>query len=132
MSVCVFLSSTVSFVDCGGGKVWFKVGDSSDFRVSEDGVVYALRGLSLAGRNKAMVVLYAQDLQSKKVWKTRVHLHVRPNGNISEPEQVKQWRYSCIHVDFQHNVNILKKLFQLKPLQLTTFSLSLCLQSLFN
>ncbi|KAI3368718.1 hypothetical protein L3Q82_025413 [Scortum barcoo] len=68
----------VSFMDCAGGKVWFEGGDSSDFKVSEDGVVYSLQRLSLAGKGKAMVVVYARDLRSKQVWKTRVHLHVRP------------------------------------------------------
>ncbi|KAF1386037.1 hypothetical protein PFLUV_G00114010 [Perca fluviatilis] len=79
----------VSFVDCGRGKVWFQAGDSSDFRVSEDGVVYALRRLSLAGKGNAVEVVYARDLQSKQVWKTRVHLRVRPHGNSTGPEQVK-------------------------------------------
>uniref|UniRef100_UPI0037E78CD7 cadherin-2-like n=1 Tax=Semicossyphus pulcher TaxID=241346 RepID=UPI0037E78CD7 len=82
----------VSFVDCGGGKVWFEVGDSSDFRVGEDGVVYTLRRLSLAGKGKAVVVVYAQDLHSKQIWKTRVHLHPlhpHPNGNSAVPQQVK-------------------------------------------
>ncbi|TDH08223.1 hypothetical protein EPR50_G00095550 [Perca flavescens] len=79
----------VSFVDCGTGKVWFQVGDSSDFRVSEDGVVYALRRLSLAGKGNAVEVVYARDLQSKQVWKTRVHLRVHPHGNSTGPEQVK-------------------------------------------
>ncbi|XP_071342915.1 cadherin-2-like isoform X3 [Trachinotus anak] len=79
----------MSFMDCGGGKVWFKVGESSDFRVSEDGVVYTLRHLSLAAQKKAMVLVYAQDLQSKQVWKTKVHFHIQPGGNSSGPEQVK-------------------------------------------
>ncbi|XP_034736462.1 cadherin-2-like [Etheostoma cragini] len=79
----------VSFMDCGRGKVWFQVGDSSDFRVSEDGTVYALRRLSLVGKGNAVEVVYARDLQSKQVWKTRVHLHVRPHGNSIGPEQVK-------------------------------------------
>ncbi|XP_039984138.1 cadherin-2-like isoform X2 [Xiphias gladius] len=79
----------MSFTDCGGGRVWFEVQDSSDFRVSEDGVVYTLRCLSLAGKEKALVVVNAQDLQSKQVWNTTVHLHIRPNGNNAGPEQVK-------------------------------------------
>lgn len=80
----------VSFMNCGGGKVWFEVGDASDFRVSEDGVVYALRHFSLAAKEKeVVVVIYARDLQSKQVWKTRVHLLFRPDGNRPGPEQVK-------------------------------------------
>uniref|UniRef100_A0AAQ5Y876 Cadherin domain-containing protein n=1 Tax=Amphiprion ocellaris TaxID=80972 RepID=A0AAQ5Y876_AMPOC len=66
-SVSAFLSSTVSFMDCRAGKVWFKVGDSSDFSVTEEGGVYALRRLSLVGKEKAVVVVYAHDLQSKQV-----------------------------------------------------------------
>lgn len=77
-------------MDCGGGKVWFQVGDSSDFRVSEDGVVYTLRHLSLGGKGKAVVVVYARDLQSKQVWKTRVHLHLPPNGSSAGAQQVTQ------------------------------------------
>lgn len=89
-NICLRLSLLVSFTDCGRGKVWFEVGDSSDFRVSEDGVVSTLRRLSLAGKGKAVEVVYARDLQSKQVWKTRVHLRVRPTGNNAGPEQVKQ------------------------------------------
>ncbi|KAA8589896.1 hypothetical protein FQN60_013261, partial [Etheostoma spectabile] len=87
--VCLRLSLSVSFMDCGRGKVWFQVGDSSDFRVSEEGTVYALRRLNLVGKGNAVEVVYARDLQSKQVWKTRVHLHVRPHGNSIGPEQVK-------------------------------------------
>ncbi|XP_042272324.1 cadherin-2-like isoform X3 [Thunnus maccoyii] len=77
-------------MNCGGGKLWFEVGDASDFRMSEDGVVYALRRLSLAGKEKeVVVVVYARDLQSKQIWKTRVHLLLRPDGNRAGSEQVK-------------------------------------------
>lgn len=64
----------LSFSDCGAGKVWLEAGDSADFRVSQDGAVYALRRLPLDGLSKHTLVVYARDLQSKQVWKTRVHL----------------------------------------------------------
>ncbi|XP_070816702.1 cadherin-2-like [Chaetodon trifascialis] len=97
----------VSFMDCGGGKVWFEVGDSSDFRVSEDGVVYTLRHLSLVGKGKAMVVVYARDLQSKQVWKTRVHLHtgsqqLKPSdATLTQrvPEILFPWRSVVVRGD---------------------------------
>lgn len=83
-------NSQLSFMNCGGGKLRFEVGDASDFRMSEDGVVYALRRLSLAGKEKeVVVVVYARDLQSKQIWKTRVHLLLRPDGNRAGSEQVK-------------------------------------------
>ncbi|CAK6979119.1 cadherin-2-like [Scomber scombrus] len=82
----------VSFMNCGGGKVRLEVGESSDFGVSEDGAIYALQHLSVAGKKKekeVVVVVYARDLHSKQMWKTRVHLLLRPGGNRAGPEQVK-------------------------------------------
>lgn len=84
-------SSAVSFVDCGGGKVCFTVGDSSEFTVTKDGVVYAQRCLNLEGRADALLlVVYAQDVQTKQMWKTRVHFRQRPQGSSATPEQVTQ------------------------------------------
>lgn len=65
-------------MDCGGGKVWFDVGEPSDFRVNEAGTIYTQWHFSLAGEGKATVVVYARDQQSKEVWKTKVHLHTAP------------------------------------------------------
>ncbi|KAM9384786.1 cadherin-2-like [Pholidichthys leucotaenia] len=76
----------VSFVDCGGGKVWFQLKDSSDFGVSGDGVVYALHPLTLDW-DRTWVVVYAVDPESKDMWKTRVRLRVRPHTDT--PGQVK-------------------------------------------
>lgn len=73
-------------MDCSQGKLLFNVGDSSDFGVSEEGAVYTLRHLSLEGKEKTVVVVYAQDVQSKQIWKARLHLHIHPNGH----EQVQQ------------------------------------------
>lgn len=76
-------------MECGEGKVWFRVGDSPDFSVSQRGVVYTQRPLNLEEeeeKKKAQVVVYAQDLQSKQLWKLRVHLHVRANSTA--PHQV--------------------------------------------
>uniref|UniRef100_I3JJU1 Cadherin 2, type 1, N-cadherin (neuronal) n=1 Tax=Oreochromis niloticus TaxID=8128 RepID=I3JJU1_ORENI len=70
----------MSFQVCGGGKVWFQVGDKHDFSVNEDGGVYALHHLNLLGKEKAVLV-YAHDLQTKQVWKARIHLHVHPSNS---------------------------------------------------
>ncbi|KAL3978928.1 galactoside alpha-1,3-fucosyltransferase 7 [Sarotherodon galilaeus] len=70
----------VSFQVCGGGKVWFQVGDKHDFSVNEDGGVYALHHLNLLGKEKAVLV-YAHDLQTKQVWKARIHLHVHASNS---------------------------------------------------
>uniref|UniRef100_A0A671VZA0 Cadherin 2, type 1, N-cadherin (neuronal) n=1 Tax=Sparus aurata TaxID=8175 RepID=A0A671VZA0_SPAAU len=85
------------FMDCSGGKVWFEVGAPSDFRVSEHGVVYTMRHLSLVGKRKAVVMVYARDLLSKQEWKTRVHLHTGPQQRV--PEILFPWRSTVVRGD---------------------------------
>uniref|UniRef100_A0AAX7TQE1 Cadherin domain-containing protein n=1 Tax=Astatotilapia calliptera TaxID=8154 RepID=A0AAX7TQE1_ASTCA len=96
--VCL-LSSTVSFLDCGGGEVWFQVEDKHDFSVNEDGGVYALHHLNLLGKEKAVLV-YAHDLHTKQVWKARIHL--RP-GDATLTQQVPEilfpWRSVVVRGD---------------------------------
>lgn len=70
-------------MDCGEGKVWFRVCDSPDFSVSQQGVVSTLRHLNLVGQEEVEVVVYAQDLQSKQLWKVTVHLHICPNSSTA-------------------------------------------------
>ncbi|XP_068174816.1 cadherin-2-like [Antennarius striatus] len=97
----------VSFMDCDGGKIFFKVVDSSDFGVSEDGVVYALRRFSLVAKDRATVVVYGQDPQSEEVWKTRVHLHagtplVKPSDSALTqrvPDIVFPWHSVVVRGD---------------------------------
>ncbi|KAK7889404.1 hypothetical protein WMY93_024964 [Mugilogobius chulae] len=80
----VHRSSSMTFSDCGRGQAWLEAGDSSDFRVGQDGAVYALRRLSVDGLSKRTLVIYARDLQSKQVWKTRVHLKTRRHGDKTQ------------------------------------------------
>ncbi|TKS74180.1 Cadherin-2 Neural cadherin [Collichthys lucidus] len=97
----------VSFMDCGGGKVWLEVGDPSDFRVSQNGSIYALRHVNLDGKGEAAVVVYARDLQSKQVWKTKVHLHARSqqvkpsDATLTQrvPEILFPWRSVVVRGD---------------------------------
>lgn len=81
----------MSFLDCGGGTVWFQVEDKHDFSVNEDGGVYALHHLNLRGKEKAVLV-YAHDLHTKQVWKARIHLRVHPSN--STQTEVKLCLYS--------------------------------------
>uniref|UniRef100_A0A8C6Q0A4 Cadherin 2, type 1, N-cadherin (neuronal) n=1 Tax=Nothobranchius furzeri TaxID=105023 RepID=A0A8C6Q0A4_NOTFU len=82
----------MTFMDCGEGSVWFRVGDPSDFTVSQEGVIYTQRNLSLVGKKKMEVVVYAQDVLSNHVWKVRVHLHINPNSRGTAPEQVRLYQ----------------------------------------
>uniref|UniRef100_A0AAX7VEE0 Cadherin domain-containing protein n=1 Tax=Astatotilapia calliptera TaxID=8154 RepID=A0AAX7VEE0_ASTCA len=101
--VCL-LSSTVSFLDCGGGEVWFQVEDKHDFSVNEDGGVYALHHLNLLGKEKAVLV-YAHDLHTKQL---NIHdacllsLQVKP-GDATLTQQVPEilfpWRSVVVRGD---------------------------------
>lgn len=64
----------MTFEDCSRGKVRFEVGQSSDFRVSEAGEVSASRRLSLGKDRATEAAVYAQDLHTQQVWKTKLYL----------------------------------------------------------
>uniref|UniRef100_A0A8C8K7W8 Cadherin domain-containing protein n=1 Tax=Oncorhynchus tshawytscha TaxID=74940 RepID=A0A8C8K7W8_ONCTS len=58
------------FADCGlGDRVLLEVVDVEDFRLDEDGTVYARHAFRLADRKSALVVR-ARDLETKEDWKT--------------------------------------------------------------
>uniref|UniRef100_A0A671VZ27 Cadherin 2, type 1, N-cadherin (neuronal) n=1 Tax=Sparus aurata TaxID=8175 RepID=A0A671VZ27_SPAAU len=97
-SVRLTAQSFPLFMDCSGGKVWFEVGAPSDFRVSEHGVVYTMRHLSLVGKRKAVVMVYARDLLSKQEWKTRVQ---PSDATLTQrvPEILFPWRSTVVRGD---------------------------------
>ncbi|KAL1022677.1 hypothetical protein UPYG_G00030870 [Umbra pygmaea] len=108
---------TVKFTDCGLGQVLMEVGDAEDFRLGEDGTVYARHALRLADRTRAFLVVRAKDLDTKEEWKTRVHLlrtdapptkhtHTTPQVNSSSAavtQQVQEivfpWRSMVVRGD---------------------------------
>lgn len=67
----------MTFEDCGRGTVRFDVGQSSDFRVSQGGEVYASRRLSLGTDRAVQGVVYARDPRTEQVWKTKLFLLAR-------------------------------------------------------
>ncbi|XP_014875806.1 cadherin-2-like [Poecilia latipinna] len=75
----------VTFRNCDEGNVQLKAADTSAFTVSQEGVIYTLQPLSLGVEEKPQVMIYAQDLQSNRIWYTRVHLEIN-----TAPEQVRQ------------------------------------------
>ncbi|XP_043985769.1 cadherin-2-like [Gambusia affinis] len=82
----------VTFRNCDEGNVQLKAADTSAFTVSQEGVVYTLQPLSLGVEEKAQVMIYAQDLQSNRIWHTRVHLEIN-----TAPEQVKPGDTALTH-----------------------------------
>uniref|UniRef100_A0A673XK14 Cadherin 2, type 1, N-cadherin (neuronal) n=1 Tax=Salmo trutta TaxID=8032 RepID=A0A673XK14_SALTR len=82
---------SVRFADCGlGDRVLLEVGDAVDFRLGEDGMVYARHALRLADRKRAFLVVRARDQKTKEEWNTRVHLHLRTDGQGETTEHNKQ------------------------------------------
>uniref|UniRef100_A0A4W5QF69 Cadherin 2, type 1, N-cadherin (neuronal) n=1 Tax=Hucho hucho TaxID=62062 RepID=A0A4W5QF69_9TELE len=64
-----------------GLLVLLEVGDMEDFRLDEDGTVYARHTFRLADRKSAFLVVRARDLETKEDWKTHVYLLLRNDGN---------------------------------------------------
>ena len=82
----------VRFADCGlGDRVLLEVVDVEDFRLDEDGTVYARHAFRLADRKSALVVR-ARDLETKEDWKTHVYLLLRNDGkpDTTEHKLIKQ------------------------------------------
>uniref|UniRef100_A0A3P9PA57 Cadherin 2, type 1, N-cadherin (neuronal) n=1 Tax=Poecilia reticulata TaxID=8081 RepID=A0A3P9PA57_POERE len=72
-----FSFSTVTFRNCDEGNVQLKAADTSAFTVSQEGVIYTLQPLSLGVEEKAQVMIYAQDLQSNRIWVNSLVVHSR-------------------------------------------------------
>ncbi|CAM9127900.1 unnamed protein product [Lampetra planeri] len=92
---------TVAFSGCGGHQVTFDTADVSDFSVSGTAVVYASRHLRLTGNGQHVIVVYARDPTNKQVWKTRVHILVRPDVTASKqvPEILFPWQSVVVRGD---------------------------------
>ncbi|XP_045063632.1 cadherin-2-like [Coregonus clupeaformis] len=95
---------TVRFADCGlGDRVLLEVGDVEDFRLDEDGMVYARHAFRLADRKRAFLVVRARDLETKEDWKTHVYLLLRKDGmrETTEHKHIKQVNSSSAAVTQQ-------------------------------
>uniref|UniRef100_A0A671RUC2 Cadherin-2-like n=1 Tax=Sinocyclocheilus anshuiensis TaxID=1608454 RepID=A0A671RUC2_9TELE len=79
----VFICLAVKYVDCGrGARVRFECSQPGDFRISVDGVVFALRPLLQSRSWTSPLVIRAQDEHSQQQWQTfNPFLHL---GDIPE------------------------------------------------
>ncbi|XP_051984194.1 cadherin-2-like [Xyrauchen texanus] len=76
----------VKFMDCGQGvHVQFECSQPDDFRISLDGVVYALRPLHLSRSWTSPLLIKAQDEVTHQQWHTQVTL--MPSGAQTSQEQ---------------------------------------------
>lgn len=65
--------SSVSFMDCGrGSSLRFESGYPEDFRIGEDGTVYAKRTLRVSDRKGWSLEIHAKDKVTQEVWLTQV------------------------------------------------------------
>lgn len=81
------------FRSCDGNKkIRFGSSEPEDFRVSEDGVVYAERSFQLSAEPTEFVVS-AQDKETQEEWQMRVKLTPEP-AFTETSEKVKQFRCS--------------------------------------
>ena len=85
--LCVYF--TVRFRSCDGNKkIHFGSSEPEDFRVGEDGVVYAERSFQLSAEPTEFVVS-AQDKETQEEWQMRVKLTPEP-AFAGSSEKVKQ------------------------------------------
>ncbi|KPP77322.1 cadherin-2-like [Scleropages formosus] len=92
-----FFSSTVRFVDCSQrGHLQYKTSNPTDFRIGEDGVVYAARSFHASSIPATYLVVKAQDSTTQEVWQTRVQLTPRIDGTV-QGDGVPQWVQEIVY-----------------------------------
>ncbi|TSK58108.1 Cadherin-2 [Bagarius yarrelli] len=87
----------VSFMDCGkGSRLHFESGYPEDFRIGEDGTVYATRTLHVSNRKGWSLEIRARDKESKEVWQTQVTFALpdTPKQIRSDRDKINTLRYS--------------------------------------
>ncbi|XP_035271223.1 cadherin-2-like [Anguilla anguilla] len=89
----------VRFVDCGRSvRLQYGSSDPADFRIGGDGVLYAARSFRVPGARARLLVVGAEDEDSRERWQTRVNLTPAtsrtPQGQDSgEPQQVQEIQF---------------------------------------
>ncbi|XP_045061814.1 cadherin-2-like [Coregonus clupeaformis] len=78
----------VKFVNCGqDGLVQFECSNPSDFRIEADGVVYALRPLTVSTLRAVPLVIVARDETNQQKWQTQVRL-MPPIGQSQQAQDI--------------------------------------------
>uniref|UniRef100_A0A8D0CB50 Cadherin 2 n=1 Tax=Scleropages formosus TaxID=113540 RepID=A0A8D0CB50_SCLFO len=87
----------VRFVDCSQrGHLQYKTSNPTDFRIGEDGVVYAARSFHASSIPATYLVVKAQDSTTQEVWQTRVQLTPRIDGTVCK-ESLPQWVQEIVY-----------------------------------
>lgn len=70
----------MKFSNCNGKrKVQYASSEPADFKVDEDGMVYALRSFPLSSEH-AKFLVYAQDKETQEKWQVAVRLSLKPTS----------------------------------------------------
>ncbi|XP_030626703.1 cadherin-2 [Chanos chanos] len=89
----------VGFVDCDRGtNMRFESGDLADFRIRDDGTLFAARNLRMSDRKGRALKIKARDVESQEVWLTQVNF-TWPSAPKQVPEIVFPWRSVVVHGD---------------------------------
>ncbi|XP_027035406.1 cadherin-2 [Tachysurus fulvidraco] len=82
----------VSFIDCGkGSSLRFESSYPADFRIGQDGTVYATRTLRISDRKERSLEISAKDKERQGVWLTQVSFTL-PDTPKQVPEIMFPWR----------------------------------------
>lgn len=91
----IFLFFTVKFSNCNGKrKVQYESSEPADFKVDEDGMVYAVRSFPLSSEHSKFLI-YAQDKETQEKWQVAVKLSLKP----TLPEDSMKVEYSNMALD---------------------------------
>ncbi|KAG9348061.1 hypothetical protein JZ751_004086 [Albula glossodonta] len=86
----------VRFVDCGRSvRLQYKSSDPADFRIGDDGVLYAARSFRVPGAQPVQLVVRAKDEGSEELWQT----HVKLTPTTSDTPQVREILFPPRHAD---------------------------------
>lgn len=97
----LFVCFTVGFRSCDGNKkIHFGSSEPEDFRVGEDGVVYAERSFQLSAEPTEFVVS-AQDKETQQEWQMRVKLTPEPAFTGASEKVKQELNAACINVSPQ-------------------------------
>ena len=68
----------MKFSNCNGKrKVQYESSEPADFKVDEDGMVYAVRSFPLSSEHSKFLI-YAQDKETQEKWQVAVKLSLKP------------------------------------------------------
>lgn len=68
----------MKFSNCNGKrKVQYESSEPADFKVDDDGMVYAVRSFPLSSQH-AKFLVYAQDKETQEKWQVAVKLSLKP------------------------------------------------------